>query len=187
MIIGAGRSRSPRETREQRASRRETERRDGAGEPLPPKLVPSLRAAFATFGSLIHTRLALAGVELEEEVQRFVLAAAFGIVAMIFVMLALVVGTFTIVFAVPPDYRIGTMIGLTVAYAIVAVFAVARLRSIFAHRPPIFAGTLAEIEKDRETLSQINRAHREGTAAREREARARAEPEQRPQVPEGVL
>ena len=171
MIIGAGRSGSPREPRVPRAGRS-----DNAG-PLPPKLIPAVRSLLSTAGSLLHTRLAIAGVELEEEVQRFLSAAVFGVIALVFLLLALIVGTFTIVVAVPAEYRISTMIVITVLYFAIAGIGAVRLRAIFANRPPIFAGTLAEIEKDRETLAQINRAHREAAEAREREEEARVDAE----------
>lgn len=174
MIFGAARPRRPRPPRPSRRAARAASASNGHPEALPPKLIPSLRALVSTGVSLAHTRLALAGIELEEEVQRFVSAAALGVVALIFVLLALIVGTFTVVAAVPVDDRVLTMIGLTLLYVVIALVAVFRVRSIFAHRPPIFSATLAELEKDKETLSQMNRAyHRaEETAA----AAARGEP-----------
>jgi uncharacterized membrane protein YqjE len=165
MIFGAERPRRPRSP--PRASRRASSSSFSAGD-LPPKLIPSLRAMVSTGASLLHTRLALAGIELEEEMQRFISAAALGVVALIFVLLALIVGTFTIVVAVPPEYRVGTMIGITLLYLVIAIVAVVRVRSIFANRPPIFSATLTEIEKDKETLSQMNRAYETAEEARER-------------------
>jgi uncharacterized membrane protein YqjE len=136
---------------------------------LPPKLIPALRSMFSTAGSLVHTRLSRAGVELEEELQRFISAAALGVVAVVFVLLALVVGTFTVVAAVAPEYRVGTMIGITLLYLVIAVVSIMRVRSIFATRPPIFSATLAEIEKDKETLAHMARAHRAAEAARDQD------------------
>lgn len=118
--------------------------------------------------SLAHTRLALAGIELEEEMQRFIGAAVLGVVALVFVLLTLVVGTFTIVAAVPPEHRIATMAGITVVYLLIAIIALVRIRTIFSTRPPIFSGTLAELEKDKETLAQMNRAHEAAEEARGR-------------------
>ena len=155
MIFGASRSRRPRAAR---ASRR------GAGETLvddelPPKLIPSLRQLVSTAVGLAHTRLALAGVELEEEIQRLLSAAVLALIALLLVVLALIVGTFTIVLAVPPEYRVVTMIAITIIYLGIAVMLVFRLRSIFRLRPPIFGATLAELEKDKETWSHMARAH----------------------------
>lgn len=170
MIFGASRSRR---ARTPRASRRTADIPLDAEE-LPPKLVPSLRLLLSTAVSLAHTRISLAGVELEEEVQRLIGAAALALVVLILVSLALVVGTFTIVLAVAPEYRVGTMAGLTLVYGIAAVVLGLRLKGVFTNRPPIFGATLAEIDKDKETLSQMARAHEAAEELRDREARARA-------------
>lgn len=165
MIFGASRPRRPRSP--PRASRRPSH--EGVPpEELPPKLIPTLRSLASTAGSLIHTRLALAGVELEEEVQRLIGAAALALVALLLVSLALVVGTFTIVLAVAPEYRVATMAGITAVYVIAAVILLLRVKGIFTNRPPIFAATLAELEKDKETLSQMARAHDIADEARAR-------------------
>ncbi|MEO8936297.1 MAG: phage holin family protein [Burkholderiaceae bacterium] len=134
-------------------------------------MIPTLRALASTAGSLIHTRLALAGVELEEEVQRLIGAAALALVALLLVSLALVVGTFTIVVAVAPEYRVATMAGITAVYLLGAVFLVLRVKGIFTNRPPIFAATLAELDKDKETLKQMARAHDAADEAHERALR----------------
>ena len=170
MIFGASRPRRRRS--DSRATRRSVDDVVGV-EDLPPKLVPSLRSLVSTATALLHTRLALAGIELEEEMQRLISAAIFGFVALLLVALALVVGTFTIVLAVPPDYRVLTMIIITVVYLAIAVFLVLRVKGIFTNRPPIFAATLAELDKDKETLSQMARAHDAAEEAAERERATR--------------
>jgi uncharacterized membrane protein YqjE len=166
MIFGASRPRRPRPA--SRSTRRYSDA-EAPHEDLPPKLIPSFRALFSTAASLLHTRIALAGIELEEEVQRLIGAAALALVALLLISLALVVGTFTIVLAVDPEHRVATMAGITVLYFIVAFVLVMRLKGIFANRPPIFGATLAELEKDKETLSAMARAHEAAEAARETE------------------
>ena len=172
MIFGASR---PRRARSAARARQRDADEVVSPEDLPPRLGPSLRALISTGVSLAHTRLALAGIELEEEVQRMLGAAVLALVALILVALALVVGTFTIVLAVAPEYRVATMAGLTVFYVLLAAVIVLRLRNVFATRPPIFGATLAELEKDKETLSQMSRAHQEAEDAREREQARRRE------------
>lgn len=169
MIFGASR---PRRVRTPRPSRRTPEA--VAQEELPPKLVPSLRSLFSTAVALAHTRISLAGVELEEEIQRLLGAAVLALVSLILVLLALVVGTFTIVAAVPPEARVLTMVIITAVYSLVAVVLVLRLKGIFSNRPPIFGATLAEFEKDKETLAQMARAHEAAEEARDLAAKARA-------------
>ncbi len=192
MIFGASRPRRPRSA--SRSSRRPPDE-IVAAEDLPPKLIPSLRLLVSTAVSLAHTRLSLAGIELEEEVQRLLGAAALAFLALLLVSLALVVGTFTIVLAVAPEYRVATMGGITSVYLIGAIFIVLMIKGVFSNRPPIFGATLAELEKDKETLSQMSRAHEAAEEARDREqARRREEdtfapmrPATRRTTTEGVL
>ena len=133
-------------------------------EELPPRLLPSLRQLVSTAFSLGHTRLALAGLELEEEIQRLIGAAILAFAMLVLLALALVVLTFTIIFAVPEQYRIATMIAITVLYFVIAAVLGLRLRSVFALRPPIFGATLAELDKDREALAQMARAAHRATS-----------------------
>ena len=169
MIFGASRPRRPRPVRASRRPAAET----ATVEELPPKLIPSVRALVATATSLLHTRLALAGIELEEEMQRLISAAAMGFAALFLVSLALIVATFTIVAAVPIEHRVATMIIITVVYLAIAAFLALKVKGIFTNRPPIFGETLAELEKDKETLSQMSRAHEAAEAAVERAREAR--------------
>lgn len=147
MIFDAARPRRPRSSRRAMEDLR-------AEEELPPRLIPSLRQFVSTAFSIVHTRLKLAGVELEEEIQRMIGAAVMALVMLLLVALALAVGTFAIAFAVAPEYRIATMIAIALLYLVGAVGIGLRLRSIFTLRPPIFEATLAELEKDGETLAR---------------------------------
>lgn len=162
MIFGASRPRRPRSATR---STRDAATRDDANQQLPPKLIPTLKQFASTAASIAHTRLALAGLELEEEMKRVVSAAAMGVVALMLVSLALVVGTFTIVAAVPVEYRVPTMIAITVIYLVIAVVLVMRVKGLFTNRPPMFAATLAELEKDKDALAQMVQRHEAEEAA----------------------
>ena len=167
MMFGASRSRRSRTT--PRAGGRATG--DALiDDDLPPRLIPSLRQLVSTAVNLAHTRLALAGLELEEEIQRLLGAAVLAFVALVLLLLALIVGTFTIVLAVPSDDRVATMIAITAIYLITAAVLGMRLRSIFRLRPPIFGATLGELEKDKETWSHMARAHQAAEEAGARRA-----------------
>ena len=193
MIFGASSSRHERnERRRRREAEREARRPAEASDELPPKLIPSLRALFSTGTSLLHTRLALAGVELEEEVQRLIGALVLALVALVAILLALIVGTFAIVVAVSPEYRVATMLIITAVYFVLAVLLVLRIRSVFQGRPPIFGATLAELEKDKATWSEMARTQdlaEELAAVRARAARvahSRTSVLRRPILPTGL-
>ena len=171
MITAAHRERPPRPSWRERKAAAAAEAaasRAMPDEELPPKLGHSLRELFSTASSIVHTRIALAGIELEEEIQRLLGAAVMGIVMMVAGFMALVVATFTIVLAVPPDYRVGTMIAITLVYVLIVLVLALRVRAVFKGRPPIFGATLAELEKDKDTLMQLSRARHVAEAARER-------------------
>ncbi len=73
-----------------------------------------------------------------------------------------------------PENRVVTMVVITLVYLLGAVFAVLRLKAIFSGRPSLFSATLAELEKDKETLSQMARAHEAAEEALQRERTPRS-------------
>lgn len=156
MIFGAAGSRRPRN--ESRAAGRATSASSIPFD-LPPKLIPSLKQFAATAGSLVGTRIALAKLELEEEMQRLIKAAMYGSVALVLVLLALVVATFTMVAAASEEHRVMTMIIITIVYLAIAVFLGLRVKALFSDRPAMFSATLAELDKDKETLTQMAKSH----------------------------
>lgn len=102
--------------------------------------------------AILHTRLSLAGIELEEEVQRLFGALILALGAALFAALALLVFTLMVVFWLAPDNRVAGMATIAIIYAAMAVFLGWRLRQVFLLRPPIFSATLAELEKDSNAL-----------------------------------
>jgi uncharacterized membrane protein YqjE len=112
----------------------------------------SLRQFGATTLGMVHTRLSLAGVELEEELQRLVGVLLMALAGLLFVALALIVFTFLIVFSVREDERVIALAILGLVYALAAVLFGWRAKRVMDLRPALFAATLAELEKDRVAL-----------------------------------
>jgi uncharacterized membrane protein YqjE len=117
-----------------------------------PPLLHSVRQLGATALGMLHTRMSLAGVELEEELQRLLGIIAMTLAALLFVALALLVFTFMIIYVVAEDDRVMAMAILGVLYVGAAVLFGWRVKTVLAERPPLFAETLAELEKDRVAL-----------------------------------
>lgn len=115
-------------------------------------LFASLRQLAATGIAIFQTRLALAGIELEEEIQRLlrVLLLALGLI--LFLALGLLVFTLMIVLAFRDEHRVLAMGALAFIYLAIAAGLWWRLRRQLAERPPIFEATLAELEKDHAAL-----------------------------------
>lgn len=118
----------------------------------PPRLLASLRQLALTALAMAHTRLALAGVELEEELQRLVglLLSLLGL--LVFGLMGLVVLTFTVVLAVDAGQRVAVMAGFAIVYLGLAGWLLWRVRRMLATRPPFLQATLAEMARDREAL-----------------------------------
>lgn len=118
----------------------------------PPRLLASLRQLALTALAMAHTRLALAGVELEEELQR-VVGLLLGLLGLlVFGLLGVLMLTFTVVLAVDAGQRVAVMAGFAIAYLGLAGWFVWRVQHMLATRPPFLQATLAEIASDRAAL-----------------------------------
>jgi uncharacterized membrane protein YqjE len=118
----------------------------------PPRLIASLRQLALTALAMAHTRLALAGAELEEELQRLtgLLLSLLGL--LVFGLMGLLMLTFTVVLAVDAGQRVAVMAGFSVVYLGLAGGLVWRVQRMLATRPPFLQATLAEMASDREAL-----------------------------------
>ena len=123
----------------------------------PPRLLASLRQLALTALAMAHTRLALAGAELEEELQRLVglLLGLLGL--LVFGLMGVLMLTFTVVLAVDAGQRVVVMGGFAVVYLGLAGGFVWRVRRMLATRPPFLQDTLAEIARDRDALQAASR------------------------------
>ena len=115
-----------------------------------PGLRDSLSRLTANALSLVHTRLALAGVELAEERDRLKSTLGLLVVGVVASAFALMSASAFVIAYFWDTHREGAIIGLTVFYAVIAAWALWRATSIRRDAPPPFAATLAELEKDRQ-------------------------------------
>lgn len=116
-----------------------------------------LRGALAQLGGsvvgLLRTRLELAALELDEERDRAIDALILVHVATLAFAFALLTASALVVVLFWDSYRIAALVGMTLVY--LAIGAVAAWR-FTRRRPPgdrPFAGTLAELERDRKWLT----------------------------------
>ena len=115
-----------------------------------PGLRDSLARLAANAVSLVHPRLALAGVELAEERDRLKAQLTLLVVGAVAAGFALLFGSGFVVVYFWDTHRQGAIIGLTLFYVVVAGWALWRAGSIRRDAPAPFAATLAELEKDRQ-------------------------------------
>ena len=112
-----------------------------------------LRRIVSSVFAIFETRLELIGIELAEEKQRLIGVLVLGRAAMMLTMMALITLTVLVAIAFWDTYRWQSLAGITVAYALVAVFCAIRARAGLLDAPNVFDSTLAEFKKDRDTFN----------------------------------
>ena len=117
-----------------------------------PRLFASLRQLFATATGMAHTRLALAGLELEEELQRLTGLLLGMVGVLVFGTLGLLMLTLTVVLFVDATQRVTVLAIFALAYLAMAGWFLWRIQRSLATRPPFLQATLAEMAKDNEAL-----------------------------------
>lgn len=110
-----------------------------------------LRRLIGSVFAILQTRLELIGIELAEEKDRLIGVLFLGLAAMMFAMLGLIALTALVAITFwDTTYRWEALAGLTVVYALAAVFCALKARRGLHHGPVVFEATLHEFEKDRE-------------------------------------
>jgi uncharacterized membrane protein YqjE len=100
----------------------------------------------------VQSRLELVGVELTEELERWVGVAFLGLAAMLFGALALVSLTVLMIVVFWNTSRLPALTGIFIVYVLLAGWCAARARAILRTAPMPFEATLAEFAKDRDAL-----------------------------------
>lgn len=118
----------------------------------PPRLFASLRQLALTALAMTHTRLTLAGVELEEELQRLIglLLSLLGL--LVFGLVGVLIFTLMVVLAVDPAQRVVVLAFFAAVYLGLGGWFWWRVRHALATRPPFLQATFAEMAQDRDTL-----------------------------------
>ncbi len=117
-------------------------------------LIASLKRLFATLIELAHTRLELVSVEVEEQIEYAASLLLWGIAAIFFGSLAVLLLAFLIVIAFWDDHRLLAAGLVTAAFAIIAVIAAFVVRARLANRPRFLAATAGELKNDAAALDR---------------------------------
>lgn len=125
---------------------------DSADTARPPRLLASLRQLAITALGMVHTRMALAGVELEEELQRLIglLLSMLGL--LVFGLAGVLMLTLMVVLAVDAAQRVAVLAFFAAAYLGLGGWFCWRIQRALATRPPFLQATLAEMAQDRDAL-----------------------------------
>jgi uncharacterized membrane protein YqjE len=111
-----------------------------------------VRRLVASATGLLHTRLALLGNELREELARWTIAVlgACGVIAL--AALALGAGSAALILGVGPENRATAAAALALLFLCCAAYATWRVLAVLAVRPTAFPASLGELERDRRAL-----------------------------------
>lgn len=118
-----------------------------------PTLGRLARRTTATILGALQNRAELLAVEFEEENDRMLKLVLFGVGALFFAMLTVLLITATIIFLVPEEDRVYAALGFAVLYLIGTVSAIVVLKGLLKRTP--FAESLDQFKKDAELLDAL--------------------------------
>lgn len=117
-------------------------------------LFRSLRGLLATLLATARTRLELLQVELEEEKLRLAGIGVLAIAAVFFLVLAVLVFTFFVILLFWDTHRVMVSGLVALAYLILGLCCAAAARARANTKSTLFAASLAQLDADRERLTQ---------------------------------
>jgi uncharacterized membrane protein YqjE len=115
-------------------------------------LFESLKRMMATLLELAHVRLELISVEIEDQIAYAAGVILWGIAAIFFGSLTVLLLAFTIVIAFWDDHRLLAAALVTAAFAAFAVTAIVVVRARLRSRPRFLAATSEEFKRDAQAL-----------------------------------
>lgn len=118
-----------------------------------PGLFESVRALLANVAGLAHARIELAGAELQEALTRLGLALLALIAALFLAFLGVGFLAFAVVMAVGEPHRIAAAALVGAAFLAICALLVWWVRRSLLAAPRMFDATLAELRRDRESLT----------------------------------
>ncbi|MEO8023221.1 phage holin family protein [Polaromonas sp.] len=122
----------------------------------PPRLFASLRQLALTALAMTHTRLTLAGIELEEELQRLIGLLLNLLGLLVFGLVGVLIFTFMIVLAVDASQRVAVLAFFAAVYLGLGGWFWWRVRHTLATRPPFLQATFSEMAQDRDALQAVS-------------------------------
>jgi uncharacterized membrane protein YqjE len=119
-------------------------------------LLASVRVLLGTLLGMARTRLELIATELEEERLHLARLVMYGLLALFFFGLGVMVLSLLIIAAFWDTNRLAAITVLVVAYLAIALGFGLAARKQLRRKPRLFSATLVEIDKDRAALASSN-------------------------------
>jgi uncharacterized membrane protein YqjE len=116
-------------------------------------LIESLALFAGTLVAIVHTRLNLVSVELEEGLENILSRLAVTLIVLFFLGIGVVLVTMLIVFAFWDSHRLLSLGALAGFYLILGIVVWASALRNTKTKPELFAASLSELSKDRHRLT----------------------------------
>ena len=113
--------------------------------------------------AMLRTRIELLGAEIAEQKHRLLSLAALLLAAGLFLLLAIVVGTFLLIaFFWDTDYRYWAIGMLTIAYALIGIGLIWRVCHRLKTEPAPFSASIEELHRDLVVLGSLRESFAQG-------------------------
>lgn len=113
----------------------------------------------ATLLTMLHTRLALAAVELEEESRRFLGYLILGLLSLFLFGLAVALLALFVIVLFWDNYRLQAIGGMALLFGVAGAAVALRIQASFAAKPRLMGETVAELGKDLALLRRPGGEH----------------------------
>jgi uncharacterized membrane protein YqjE len=112
----------------------------------------TIRAAIGRIGAtavaMVHTRLELAAVEMQEEAKRFAGYLVSMLMATFLLACSVLLAALFVIVLFWDSYRLLAVGGMAALFALAGVVLMMKVRASFESRPPMLSATLAELRND---------------------------------------
>jgi uncharacterized membrane protein YqjE len=119
-----------------------------------PALAKLVRKTTGTAWGALQNRGELLMVELQEEKSRLIQLVIRGIGALFLAMMTMLLVTGAVIYLVPEEYRIWTVVGFAALYLAGTAWAILSLKAVLKRTP--FGTTLAEFKKDADLMEAFS-------------------------------
>lgn len=117
----------------------------------------SIRAAISRIGAtvvaMVHTRLELAAVEMQEEARRLAGYLVSVLLATFLLACSILLAALFVIVLFWDSYRLLAVGGMTVLFALAGFVILNKVRASFESRPPLLSATLAELRNDADFIA----------------------------------
>lgn len=115
----------------------------------------------ATLLDMVHTRLELASVEMEEQWQRYLGYLLMSLLALFLFGIAIVLVAVFVIILFWDTHRLAAVLGMAALFALSALGIGMKVRAGFAAQPALLSATMGELQKDIDFLKTAGHAHEE--------------------------